>query len=172
MNPSKERKPWALSQFLLKDVTTLCEEKLAHRGGESLERAENLSKLIALVSVDVSKAAATLLAAGQPLLRLHVHEVLEGALLRQVGRMHLCEKSKKRRFPSTTGSRRDQAGGFLEGAALIQASHARVGLPGTSLHFLYPRDADQRANPPPPTHTNPLCVAGSGSVAGGSGREL
>ena len=74
--------------------------------------------------VDVSKAAATLLAASQPLLRLHVHEVLEGALLGQVGRMHLCEESQKQRFPSTTGSRRDQAGGFLEGAALVQASHA------------------------------------------------
>lgn len=71
------------------------EEKLAHRGGEGLERAENLSKLIALVSVDVSKAAATLLAAGQPLLRLQVHEVLEGALLGQVGCVHLCKEPKK-----------------------------------------------------------------------------
>ena len=113
------------------------EEKLAHRGGKSLERAENLSKLIALVSVDVSKAAATLLVAGQPLLRLHVHEVLEGALPGQAGRMHLARspRNKGSGAPRAHGETRR---GFLEGTALVHASQAWVGLPGTSLNFLYP----------------------------------
>ena len=99
------------------------EDKLAHRGGKGLGRAEKLSKLIALVSVDVSKASATLLAAGQPLLRLHVHEVLEGALLGQVGSMHLARspRSKGSRAPRAHGETRR---GFLEGAALVHASRA------------------------------------------------
>lgn len=75
--------------FSLKDLTTVFMGKLAHRCGEGLERGEDLSKLIALVHVDVSKATAALLPAGQSLLCLHVHEVPEGALLGQMGHMYL-----------------------------------------------------------------------------------
>ena len=63
--------------------------KLAHCCGEGLEKGEDLPELIALAHVDVSKATAALLPAGQSLLCLHVHEVLEGALLGQTGHTHL-----------------------------------------------------------------------------------
>lgn len=64
------------------------EDKLAHRGGEGLERGEDLPELIAFVLVDVSIATATLLPAGQSLLRFHIQEVPERALLGQTG--HVC----------------------------------------------------------------------------------
>lgn len=63
-------------------------EKLAHRGGEGLERGEDLPELIAFVHVDVSKATATLLPARQSLLCFHVQEVPERALRGQTG--HVC----------------------------------------------------------------------------------
>ena len=79
-----------MSWFTLKSLKLFTKEKLAaHRGGEGLERAEDLAKLIALVHADVPKVTATLLLAGQPLLRFHVHEALERALLGQVGHVHL-----------------------------------------------------------------------------------
>lgn len=57
------------------------EEKRAYHGGEGPERGEDLPELIVLVHVDVPVATATLLPAGQSLLRLHVQEVPERALL-------------------------------------------------------------------------------------------
>ena len=64
-------------------------EKGAHRGGEGLEGAEDLPKLVALVHVDVPKAAAALLPTGQSLLCRRIHRVPEGALWGHTGHRHL-----------------------------------------------------------------------------------
>ena len=79
-----------MSVFPLKDLKPFAKEKqLAHRCGESLERGEDLPKLVALVHGDVPKATAALLPAGQSLLCPHVQKVPEGALLGQTGHMPL-----------------------------------------------------------------------------------
>lgn len=65
------------------------EEKQAYHGGEGPERGEDLPELVVFVHVDVPVATATLLPAGQSLLRLHVQEVPERALLGGTGHGHL-----------------------------------------------------------------------------------
>lgn len=88
-HPAKGERIGVCQQFSLRDFKTLYRRSLAHRGGEGLERGEDLPKPIALVHTDVPKVFAALLAAGQPLLRLPVPEVPERALLGQTGCTHL-----------------------------------------------------------------------------------
>lgn len=79
-----------------------------HCGGQSLERREDLPKLITLVHADVTKAATALLPACQSLLCLQVHEVSERALLGQTGHARLQRTSHHghtiRQLYSLTGS--------------------------------------------------------------------
>lgn len=89
-------------------MSSFTEEKLAHRGGEGMERGEDLPKLIALVRVDVSVATATLLPARQSLLRLHVGEAPKGTLLRQTSHVHLQPGAQRARVTKSQGVTQDK----------------------------------------------------------------